>query len=366
MTLPADMPDDYQWLLGGQRALLDDQAELAARLGSPVVWDRRGQVIWFDTFAHGLSAWKATGYGTGASVLTINNLTYLPGFAAELIAGSDGVAAAELQKEFQPLESVRNGIETSFTCFNAFNRFGISINRLDGTLRHTARLRFYNADNGLYYTDAAGVDVLIDTFSDIVYAYGLYQHLKVVVDFALGEYVRAIYNTTEIDLRGIPIYQAAEAANVGYRIVLNHLGAAAANARAQVGHVIITTGEPLERIQNAPSCNGLFRSYPIDRIRFFSHLSDGIRRWMDGCYQFSPWVLSSDILKESVTMTGWDAFAKYVGVQGLLALIMTGAIIGLLIAARPVPGEVYGLVGVAWGFYFAKNGVNIAGIGKTH
>jgi len=65
-------------------------------------------------------------------------------------------------------------------------------------------------------------------------------------------------------------------------------------------------------------------------------------------------------------MTGWDAFAKYVGVQGLLAILLTLAIIGLLIAARPVPGEVYGLVGVAWGFYFAKNGVNIAGIGKTH
>ena len=65
-------------------------------------------------------------------------------------------------------------------------------------------------------------------------------------------------------------------------------------------------------------------------------------------------------------MTGWDAFAKYVGVQGLLAFITTAAVIGLLAASRTVPGEIYGLVGVAWGFYFAKNGVNIAGIGKTH
>jgi hypothetical protein len=63
-------------------------------------------------------------------------------------------------------------------------------------------------------------------------------------------------------------------------------------------------------------------------------------------------------------MTGWDAFAKYVGIQGLLALIFTLAIIYLLIAQLPVPGEVYGLVGVAWGFYFAKNGVSIAAIGR--
>lgn len=65
-------------------------------------------------------------------------------------------------------------------------------------------------------------------------------------------------------------------------------------------------------------------------------------------------------------MTGWDAFAKYVGVQGILALLTTAAVIYALIAQQTVPGEVYGLVGVAWGFYFAKNGVNIAGIGKTH
>ncbi len=64
-------------------------------------------------------------------------------------------------------------------------------------------------------------------------------------------------------------------------------------------------------------------------------------------------------------VTGWDAFAKYVGVQGLLALATTGAVIYQLVAQHPVPGEVYGLVGVAWGFYFAKNGVAIAGIGKA-
>jgi hypothetical protein len=44
--------------------------------------------------------------------------------------------------------------------------------------------------------------------------------------------------------------------------------------------------------------------------------------------------------------------------------MLTLAIIGLLSVGRLVPGEIYGLVGVAWGFYFAKNGVNIAQIGK--
>jgi len=64
-------------------------------------------------------------------------------------------------------------------------------------------------------------------------------------------------------------------------------------------------------------------------------------------------------------MTGWDAFAKYVGVQGLLALITTVAVLIFLGLGRVIPGELYGLVGVAWGFYFAKNGYAIAGIRKA-
>ena len=63
-------------------------------------------------------------------------------------------------------------------------------------------------------------------------------------------------------------------------------------------------------------------------------------------------------------MTGWDAFAKYIGVQGIMALAMTGGIIYALVVQQPIPGEVYGLAGVAWGFYFAKNGVSIARIGR--
>ncbi|MDD3427583.1 MAG: hypothetical protein PHR42_01435 [Caldisericia bacterium] len=64
-------------------------------------------------------------------------------------------------------------------------------------------------------------------------------------------------------------------------------------------------------------------------------------------------------------MSGWDAFAKYVGVQGILALVSTGAMIYMNIANIIVPEPVYSLVGLAWGFYFAKNGYAIANIGKV-
>lgn len=63
-------------------------------------------------------------------------------------------------------------------------------------------------------------------------------------------------------------------------------------------------------------------------------------------------------------MTGWDGFAKYVGIQGVLALSTT-VFMGIMLAtSQQVPDVVYSLIGTAWGFYFAKNGYSIKDIGK--
>ena len=68
-------------------------------------------------------------------------------------------------------------------------------------------------------------------------------------------------------------------------------------------------------------------------------------------------------------MTGWDNFNKYIGVQGVLAFLMTGTLIGLLFLQYEVPDVVVGLLGTSWGFYFAKNGTNVVnalrGAGST-
>lgn len=55
-------------------------------------------------------------------------------------------------------------------------------------------------------------------------------------------------------------------------------------------------------------------------------------------------------------MTVLEQFDRYCGVQGLLALSMTLAVIVLTAQGKTVPPEMYSLLGVGWGFYFAKNG----------
>lgn len=56
----------------------------------------------------------------------------------------------------------------------------------------------------------------------------------------------------------------------------------------------------------------------------------------------------------------WDNFHKYIGVHGILALILTSAMIAWISFSMAVPAEAWALLGASWGFYFAKNGGNVA------
>ena len=53
---------------------------------------------------------------------------------------------------------------------------------------------------------------------------------------------------------------------------------------------------------------------------------------------------------------GWERFHKYVGVQGVLAFLLTLTLIYLLVMQYQTPDILVALLGTSWGFYFAKNG----------
>ena len=56
---------------------------------------------------------------------------------------------------------------------------------------------------------------------------------------------------------------------------------------------------------------------------------------------------------------GWDKFHKYIGVQGILAILLTLVLIFMLVQQLPIPDVLIGLTGTVYGFYFAKNGTNV-------
>lgn len=57
---------------------------------------------------------------------------------------------------------------------------------------------------------------------------------------------------------------------------------------------------------------------------------------------------------------GWDRFHKYVGIQGVIALIMVLVYIAVIFAKVELPEGYTELMTFIFGTYFTKNGGNVA------
>lgn len=55
-------------------------------------------------------------------------------------------------------------------------------------------------------------------------------------------------------------------------------------------------------------------------------------------------------------MTFWEGFAYYVGVQGILAIMLGGVIGYLSIVGLTVPVELWAVFSAVMGYYFGANG----------
>ncbi|GAH29279.1 unnamed protein product, partial [marine sediment metagenome] len=68
----------------------DDLSELAVRLGSISQFDRRGDVIFQDSFEYGLGKWLLCGDKTGDEQILISKRSRSGGYCVKLTGGSEG------------------------------------------------------------------------------------------------------------------------------------------------------------------------------------------------------------------------------------------------------------------------------------
>ena len=243
VTMP-DLPDDYPFLPNSVRFPLVDLGEIAARLGSPVVYDRRGEVLFIDHFANGLGPYSTAAAGTGAEVITIADGVDIGPFAANLVGGSDGARTAQLYRWQAPLAAARYGLEISFWMPDVIENVEFFIVSYDGSNALHARLRYTVVGSKWEYFNSSGgyTTVLIpELFSS---SEPMYHWIKMVIDTSLGEYVRflvddAVYGLINADLRS-----AASPLNPGFDMRVVVTSVAGSNNRIQIGRFIVTANEP--------------------------------------------------------------------------------------------------------------------------
>lgn len=221
-----------------------DMAELAARLGSPVTFNREGNVLYMDALENGLTPWATTTAGTGAEVIVSNAWHKLGDYSCKLVCGSDGGQIAKIDRWFPYPVLTKAGLELSFTLDAYIDIINIIFMLFDGTNRYQFYVK-YDVDNTKIQirTPSGYVDVVTGLTLEVIGS-GLFHVLKLVGDCNTKYYQRLIVNDTETDLTAYQAHSTADATSPSIQAWIEARGDAGQNAVMYVDDIIITQNEP--------------------------------------------------------------------------------------------------------------------------
>jgi len=243
-NLALDMPDDYPWLPGSSRFPIADLGELAARLASPVTYDRRGEVLWMDVCGRGFSPYYTRISGTGSEIYLDCNYSHHGGYVIVLKGGSNGSRYAAIYKRIGLFGVTSVGLEVAVSLITVNNYFQLHMEKQERNVYKCSDIGLWADEQKVKYKDTSEVwqDIITGVVLDD--PNGVIQHVKYVVDFENNEYKRLLFNEQSYDLAGIPIYTKVVSHTEQFSIRLEENSRVGYNDVAQVAHVIVTGNEP--------------------------------------------------------------------------------------------------------------------------
>jgi hypothetical protein len=239
-----DSPDYSKYLGGSVRFSLQDMGELAARLGSPGIYDRRGEFVWYDKFDRGLSAWEKLTIGTGGDISLVADSPHLGNYAAKLTAGSTSSKSANMSRVVAFMDFTKIGVEVSWSHNSNVANFDVIFIVVDDAKLKQAWVRFDTENQLLKYVNSSGTFSTLGALKMRASTTPTYRNVKVVMDIQNETYDRILCNTDAFENLAIPIFTSANSGEDYMSLAILVNSKTAVNGVAHVGQVIITGNEP--------------------------------------------------------------------------------------------------------------------------
>ena len=188
-----------------------DDSELAARTDSPVVFDRRGVVFWYDEFETITNKWDCGGTGTGNSQALSTNNAWRGDKSMCLVTGNATGNWAYMIKRFFPPSNSSIGVEFHANCV-AGDAEIVNYNYVyDGTSQYIAGLKWDRSNDNVYWLDNVLAWQSIGSNFDTGVGAEWWIPLKLVFDWRTFKYVRIIAGDTEQSLTTQSLWTGASA-----------------------------------------------------------------------------------------------------------------------------------------------------------
>ncbi len=223
---------------------VSDVGELAARLGSPNTYDRRGNVVWMTNFDHGLQG-VTIGVDHGDSVGSLSTETALNG-PVSLKLDPRGAANAYVnwRRVSYPLNVGKVGAEFGFCIEEAPASIYFRLQYFNGTNRYPGKVIYYPDSGDWKILNDQGNEVTILAAEKIQTGGDSWHHVKIVIDTENLEYHRLLIDDHTPDVSAYDLQEvgSADLGVIGVKVEV--AGSVAANAAGFLDCVIITRDEP--------------------------------------------------------------------------------------------------------------------------
>lgn len=242
-TMPRGAPDYSNVRAYGPLKRLDDMAELAARLGSPVTHERSGRIVYFDSFEEGMASWQTAANGTGASVAVSAENKRHKAFSVKMVAGSDGGASVQMARAFPYPTLNKYGLEFSLMLEHTPLYLIWTLARRDGAEEHQFQCMYTPGDKEIVVTIPGGSSVAIKEDIELFVGSGLFHTFKLIVDFENNVYEALIINEERIELGEYEPYTFDYVSSPHTNVIITLYGNAGDNDTAYIDDVILTQAE---------------------------------------------------------------------------------------------------------------------------
>ena len=242
--MPSDFPDWGGQYNDRQFFPLFDQAELAARLGSLMTYDRRGSVIWQYGFQYGVGDVGPAAVGAGSYVVLYEGLWEFPPFSCRMAAAGVAGSYASIERRVAVPQPALVGFQAAIRFSPGAEHVSANVYHYDGAGRWYSEVRVDQLENKFQAWVSPGVYVdLIDPLTDLNTS-NAFAHHKLVVDLSTHALVRGILDQHEFDLSPYTMVRSADAQAENLRCRVVNLSVSGAAGSVYVGSLIITASEP--------------------------------------------------------------------------------------------------------------------------
>ena len=221
-----------------------DDAELASRLGSIVNYDRRGKVVFMDSFEETYLKWTEYKDGAGADAYLTNRESIFGDQSLKTISGDTAEDYCGVQRRFPLPPTTKVGVQCNIMMVNEDMEYYIYMDLYTGVKRYYSGVLFDDVNNTLKIYITGGVWQPIATELEVQRAHHNWHYVKYVIDRATNKYVRLIFNGVEYDISAYSMRDRDEDEAPNVHIRLQNIVKQNNNIAAYWDGFVLTHDEP--------------------------------------------------------------------------------------------------------------------------